>query len=121
MDIISRPVAVRAAKKYSDGRYLAAVDVVRRALVNLPADQPTVFYPRGLYADEAILESQIERLRLALSQRPDDYNLSLLSGYHLMGIDRPEEARTYLARAALDQHNKHAAGVLVGLLDERRK
>ncbi len=112
---------VYAQALFADGRYLAAVDVVRRALVNLPADQPTVFYPRGLYADEAILESQIERLRHALSQRPDDYDLSLLLGYHLLGVDRPAEARSYLARAALDRHNEHAVGVLVDLLDERWK
>ncbi len=112
---------VYAQALFAGGRYLATVDVIRRAVANLPADQPTVFYPRGLYADEAILESQIERLRLTLSQRPDDYDLSLLSGYHLLGIDRPAQARTYLTRAALDRHNEHAAGVLVDLLDERRK
>ncbi len=112
---------VYAQALFADGRYLAAVSVVRRALVNLPADQPTVFYPRGLYADEAMLETQIERLRHALSQRPDDYDLSLLLGYHLLGVDRASEAGTYLARAALDRHNEHAAGVLVDLLDERWK
>ena len=69
---------VYAQAMFADGQYLPAVDVVRGALVNLPADQPTVFYPRGLYADEAILKSQIERLRHALSQRPYDYDLSLL-------------------------------------------
>ncbi len=106
---------------FADGRYLAAVSVVRRALTNLPADQPTVFYPRGLYADEAMLKTQIERLSHALSQRPGDYDLSLLLGYHLLGVDRADEARTYLARAALAQNNEHAAGVLVDLLDERRK
>jgi tetratricopeptide (TPR) repeat protein len=112
---------VYAQALFADGQYLPAVDVIRKALVNLPADQPTVFYPRGLYADETTLESQIERLRLTLSQRPDDYDLSLLSGYHLLGVDRASEARTYLARAALDRHNEHAAGVLIDLLDERWK
>ncbi len=112
---------VYAQALFADGRYLAAVSVVRRALTNLPADQPTVFYPRGLYADEAMLETQIERLSHALSQRPDDYDLSLLLGYHLLGVDRASEAGTYLARAALDRHNEHAAGVLVDLLDERWK
>ncbi len=48
-------------------------------------------------------------------------DISLLSGYHLLGVDRPAQARMYLARAALDRHNEHAAGVLVDLLDERWK
>jgi hypothetical protein len=106
---------------FADGKYSESADALREALRKVSPDKETVFYPRGLYADDDVLFKQIERLVDKVEQSGDDADLQLLLGYHLLGTGETGYAREPLEQAGQAPENAEAAAVLLKLLDKGEK
>lgn len=101
---------------FANGQYDSAAQALREALVKASPEKEGVFYPRGLYTDEAILQKQIEQLERAVRLSPGDADLELLLGYQLLGTGKLDEASEHLQSAELSGNNSQAATVLMKLL-----
>jgi len=106
---------------FAEGEYQEATAILREAMTKVSPEQEGVFYPRGLYSDESILQQQIEHLKRAVVLNPAHADFELLLGYQLLGISRFEEAGGYLRQAQLDETNRQAATVLLGVLEKLGK
>ena len=105
-----------AQSLFADGHYAGAADVLRLALERIDSRNTTIFYPRGLYKDEDALFQQIDALVEKAEEAPDDTDLQLLMGYHLLGIGEVQSALAPLERASFDKKNHKATTVLIDLL-----
>lgn len=103
---------------FADEKYSDAAKVIRLALENTAPDQQGVFYPRGLYVDDDILFTQIDRLAERTQLCPSNTNLQLLLGYQLLGIGQIEKSLESLRQASIDTENTAAATVLLDLAEK---
>lgn len=103
---------------FADEQYAEAVEVLREALSEVKPQEEGVFYPRGLYGDEKVLNEQIDRLAEAAQDELFDYDLQVLLGYQLLGVGRFDEAAEHLENAEADLDNRQAATLLLGLLEK---
>ncbi|MEJ2648640.1 MAG: tetratricopeptide repeat protein, partial [Sedimentisphaerales bacterium] len=101
---------------FAAGRYSEAAAVLREAIVKAKPDQQGVFYPRGLYASEDVLLSQLDTLAAQADIYSFDPDLQLLLGYQLLGINDLDKAVVPLKKASLDIQNQEAATILLNLL-----
>ncbi len=101
---------------FAAGRYSDAAQVLRAALEKTKPDQDGVFYPRGLYPNEDILLSQIDKLANETDTYRFDADLQLLLGYQLLGLNDTDKAVVPLKNASLDLKNQKAADILLNLL-----
>jgi hypothetical protein len=92
-----------------------AASVLRQAMVNISAEEPTVYYPRGLYAKEATLNAQIAALEKAIAVEPFSADYQLLLGYQYLGLGELDKAGAPLTAAARSAANTDAAGKLLDL------
>jgi tetratricopeptide (TPR) repeat protein len=106
---------------FASGQYQKAAEALRQALLKSSPQQEGVFYPRGLYSDESILNKQIQQLEEAVEQNPVDANLRLLLGYQLLGMGKLDEASEQLESARLNSHTNQAAGLLIDVLEKNKK
>jgi hypothetical protein len=95
--------------------------VLRQALKKLPPDKESVFYPRGLYANDDVLFKQVEELMNKQDESGDNPDLQLLLGYHLLGTGETGYAREAIEQASQDEKNTEAVGVLLRLLEKVEK
>ena len=105
---------------FAAGEYAHAASVLRAAIERMPEGEETVYYPRGLYADEEPLTDQIAILAETATNEPFAGDFDLLLGYQLLGSDRFDEAGAALDSALADPANEKAAGLLLKLLEEAR-
>ena len=105
---------------FAQGEYEAAASVLRTVLNQVPQDEDkqTVFYPRGLYDDEKVLNTQVDALLAALVSDPTNPDLNLLYGYHMLGLGRLDNVANPLAIAAVDPANATAVVTLTSLLEK---
>jgi colicin import membrane protein len=103
---------------FASEQYSKAANILRLALVQMPAEEQGLFFPRGLYSDDEILFGQIDRLQSRAETFVYDPDMSLLLGYQLIGVERRDEARQWLERAGQYELNKDAAVILLDLLDK---
>ena len=103
---------------FANNQYSESAEVLRAALEEVSPEEQGVFYPRGLYADDDALFSQIEALLDKVETYGFDADLQLLLGYHLLGVGEIDYARAPLEQAAGDLQNAKAAKVLLDLLDK---
>jgi len=101
-------------------RYTEAAEVLRSALAKVSPEAEGVFYPRGLYAKDALLFEQIDRLAEKTELYSFDGDLQLLLGYQLLGISEIDEAVEPLRLASQDLRNASSAAVLLDLLEKIR-
>jgi tetratricopeptide (TPR) repeat protein len=101
---------------FANGEYEKAADGLRKALIKASPEKEGVFYPRGLYPDESVLQKQVEQLTRAVRLNQPDSNLELLLGYQLLGLGRYDEAVGHLQNARLNSDNSQAATALMNLL-----
>ncbi len=106
---------------FANGEYKAAAEALREALIKASPEKEGVFFPRGLYPDENILQQHIEQLTRAAQLDPSDSDLRLLLGYQLLGTSRLDEAGGHLQSARTDEKNSHSAAVLIDLLEKLKK
>lgn len=102
---------------FANGEYALAASVLRGAIQNIPDDELTVYYPRGLYEDEAVLTEQIQRLESAAAGEPFAADYQLLLGYQYLGLGDLQKARGPLTEAQKDSANQLAAMKLLELAD----
>jgi tetratricopeptide (TPR) repeat protein len=105
---------------FANGKYLEAVKVLRKALVQLPPDIKGVFYPRGLYPDDDMLFEQIGRLAAKVELDPSDEDLQLLLGYQLLGAGKLDRAVELLQQVSPNSENTAPAAKLLELLEKIR-
>jgi len=106
---------------FAGGRYQEAAEALREALLKSSPEQEGVFYPRGLYSDESVLNKQIEQLAEVVRQNPVDALLRLLLGYQLLGTGKLDESAGQLENARLNSHTSQAAALLIDVLEKNRK
>ena len=100
---------------FANGDYALAAGVLREAIVQIPEDELTIYYPRGLYQDEAVLTRQIEQLKGAADTEPFDSDYRLLLGYQYLGTGELDKAHQPLTEAAQSVANASTAGKLLEL------
>jgi len=103
--------ALLAIENYSE-----SAEVLRAAVAKVKPEQEGVFYPRGLYAEEDTLMSQIRILEDKAKLYPLDADLQLLLGYQWLGLGELDTAKTHLDLASQDIRNAPAANMLLNLL-----
>lgn len=103
---------------FAGEQYSRAADILRLALVQMPAEEQGLFFPRGLYSDDEILFGQIDKLQSKAETFVYDPDMPLLLGYQLIGAERNNEARQWLDLAGLYDLNKDATVILLDLLDK---
>lgn len=106
---------------FADKQYSEAAGVLRQALKKLPPDKESVFYPRGLYANDDVLFKQVEELMNKQDESGDNADLQLLLGYHLLGTGETGYAREALEQAGQAEKNTEAVAVLLRLLEKVEK
>jgi thioredoxin-like negative regulator of GroEL len=106
---------------FADGQYQQAAEALREALQKSSPEQEGVFYPRGLYSDESVLNKQIEELSEAVGKNPVDTRMRLLLGYQLLGTGKLDEAAGHLENAKLNSYTNRAATQLIDVLEKNRK
>ncbi|MHC4511806.1 MAG: tetratricopeptide repeat protein, partial [Planctomycetota bacterium] len=102
----------RVQALFAKGDYGQAAEVLRRALVISSPEKEGVFYPRGLYSDQALLEQQVQRLAEQVESNPLDADLRLLLGYQLLGMGKLDESASHLQNARLNGRNSQATTIL---------
>ena len=105
---------------FAAGDYDSAAAALRTTLASAPEDQEqeTVYYPRGLYEDEKILQAQIAALAEAVRKNPQDADYQLLLGYQLLGSGRVDEAITPLHNSLEMSITNAPAMTLIKLLEQ---
>lgn len=106
---------------FAAGQYQKAAEALREALLKSSPEQEGVFYPRGLYSDENILNKQIEQLAEAVGKDPVNARMRLLLGYQLLGTGKLDEAAGHLENARLNSHTNQAATLLIDVLEKNFK
>jgi tetratricopeptide (TPR) repeat protein len=97
-------------------QYTQAADVLRTALAKVTPDKESVFYPRGLYANDDVLTEQIKILTDKATVYPLDADLQLILGYQMLGLGDLDGAQKHLDLATGDIRNAPAANTLIDLL-----
>lgn len=100
---------------FAEGDYAHAAGVLRGALANIPDNELTIYYPRGLYKKEENLLAQVSALQKAAAAEPFASDYNLLLGYQYLGLGELAKAAGPLAKAAADPANEQAAGMLMAL------
>jgi hypothetical protein len=106
---------------FASGQNQNAAEALREALLKSSPQQEGVFFPRGLYSDQKVLNKQIEELAKAVEQNPVDANLRLLLGYQLLGTSNLDEAAGHLENARLNSRTNQAAALLINVLKKNIK
>lgn len=100
---------------FANGDYALAASVLRSAIAQIPDDELTIYYPRGLYQDETVLNDQVAKLEAAAASEPFNADHQLLLGYQYMGLGDLNKARGPLAEAAKNPANEVTVGKLMEL------
>jgi hypothetical protein len=102
---------------FADTDYEQAAAVLHTALSAMAPAKPEVFFPRGLYKDDAVLTEQIKSLERAVMMNPTNSGLQMLYGYQLLGIGKTDEAKTPLEVARRDARTTGPATSLLSLIE----
>jgi Tfp pilus assembly protein PilF len=102
---------------FANTDYEQAAAVLQTALTAMAPAKPEVFFPRGLYKDDAVLTEQIKSLERAVMMNPANSGLQLLYGYQLLGIGKADDAKVPLGVAQRDARTASPASTLLNLID----
>jgi Tfp pilus assembly protein PilF len=102
---------------FANTDYEQAAAVLQTALSEMMPAKPEVFFPRGLYKDDAVLTAQIKSLERAVMMNPANSELQLLYGYQLLGIGKADDAKVPLGVAKRDTRTAGPASTLLSLID----
>ncbi len=113
---------------FAKGDYDAAAATLRSVLISMvqPVEagvqkdqsQETVYYPRGLYKKEEVLQQQIAALAAKVVVNPNNTDLQLLLGYQLLGSGQADKSLIPLGEAAKDPANREPVRILLNLRDK---
>ena len=105
---------------FAGGRQTEAAIYLRGIFDKMPRDNEILFYPRGLYADDAVLERQIQALSRKVENNPSDGDLNLLLAYHMLGTGRIDQIAAPLYKAKLHAENLVSVAIMEDLLEDAR-
>ena len=103
---------------FAQCKYPEAAAAFRSAIVKASAaqkGQPQVFFPHGLYTNDAVLNQQIKALQDVVQDDPRNTDFQLMLGYQLLGAGRAGEAVAPLQAAQKDTANIAACNTLLEL------
>jgi hypothetical protein len=113
---------------FAKGDYDAAAATLRSVLISMvqPVEagvqkdqsQETVYYPRGLYKKEEVLQNEIAALAAKVAANPNDTDLQLLLGYQLLGSGQADKSLIPLGEAAKDPANREPVRILLNLREK---
>jgi len=113
---------------FAKGDYDAAAATLRSVLISMvqPVEagvqkdqsQETVYYPRGLYKKEEVLQQQIAALAAKVVVNPNNTDLQLLLGYQLLGSGEADKSLIPLGEAAKDPANREPVRILLNLREK---
>ncbi len=114
---------------FARGDYEAAAASLRAVLMSMvppiettaqtqDESQDTVYYPRGLYKKPEYLQQQIQALAARVAANPNNTDLQLLLGYHLLGSGQADKALIPLGEASKDPANREAVRILLNLREK---
>jgi uncharacterized protein HemY len=106
---------------FANGQYQNAAEALREALLKSSPQQEGVFYPRGPYTDESLLDKQIKQLSEEVDKDPVNVRMRLLLGYQLIGTCKLDEAARHLENARLKSHTNLAATLRIDVLEKNKK
>ncbi len=104
----------------AQGDYTAAAAALRDAVSKVNTETEGVFYPRGMYSSEEVLQRQLDNLSLAADTNPQNADLQLLVGYNKLGMGDIDKAEAALKPIVNDNINGPAAGALLKVVDKVR-
>ncbi|MBW8017904.1 MAG: hypothetical protein FVQ82_17170 [Planctomycetes bacterium] len=110
-----------AQSLFADGRYTQAVVLLRKIFNKMPRNRETLYYPRGLYLEEKVLEKQILALSKKVENEPANTELNLLLAYHLLGTGELDKVAGPLYQATFDEENSVSVAIMEDLLEEAQK
>ena len=102
------------------GHYFEASQLLRMKLDEIAPREEGIFFPRGLYADEALLYEHVAKLEKTAADNPDRAELRLLLGYQLFGLGKYDRAIENLQEAKQSYANRKAASQLIEMLQKVR-
>jgi hypothetical protein len=105
---------------FASGDYISAAAAVREAISKITPETEGIFYPRGMYSNEAAIKQQIKTLAEKVELSTDNASLQLLLGYNELGMNNLDNAEAALKIAADDRTNGPAAEALLKLIDRLR-
>ena len=105
---------------FAGGRDTEAAVLLRGIFDSMPRDREALYYPRGLYPDDEVLQKQIQALSRKVDNDPADGDLNLLLAYHLLGTGEIDRAAGPLYKAKLHIDNEVSVAIMEDLLDEAR-
>ncbi|GEM_PF-5688140 len=103
---------------FAGGDYISAAAAVREAVAKVNPETDGIFFARGMYPNNAVLEQNLVALNRAVLRSSSNASLQLLLGYNQLGLGRLDEARQNLTNAADDPTNLPAATSLLKLVDK---
>ena len=102
---------------FANGDYGEAAAVLREAIDNTAETRQSVYFPRGLYPSDEVLDKQVAAF-VEEAENSYDGDMQLLLGWQLMGVGDRSAARDALDQAREDYVNADAANALLAILDK---
>lgn len=106
---------------FASGNYALAANILREAMARVPANEPAVYFPRGLYKDDQILKAQIAGLENVIAAEPFSTDYQLLLGYQYLGLGELDKVFNAFNEAAKNPANADAAGKLLDIAARMEK
>lgn len=103
---------------FAAGDYALSAYVLREIMTKIPAEEPAVYFPRGLYKDDQILNDQIARLENEIRLEPFCTDYQLLLGYQYLGIGQWDKAVNALGQAARSPLNVDIVNKLLDIAEK---
>jgi hypothetical protein len=105
---------------FASGDYISAAAALREAIAKITPETEGIFYPRGMYYNEAVIKQQIKTLAEKAQLSKNNVSLQLLLGYNELGMNNLDNAEAALKIAAADRTNGSAAEALLKLIERLR-
>ncbi|OHB45583.1 MAG: hypothetical protein A2178_02135, partial [Planctomycetes bacterium GWC2_49_10] len=106
---------------FANNEYEKASAVLTTALFEMSPQKAEISYPRGMYADQSVLDTQIGNLKRAVLMDPTSGELQLLYGYQLLGVGKYDEAKVSLNVAKNNAKTAPSASMLLELADRMQQ
>ena len=111
---------IHSQSLFAAGRYNDSAYELRKALDKAGTERKGVYFSPGLYPDKSVLDSQIAELKTAADSDLYNYDLQLLLGYQLLGVEKYDQAMNALEQAEKDSRNRAPARLLIAVLEQSR-
>jgi hypothetical protein len=112
---------VYAQSLMADNDYHRAAQALRQAIDAADIENDGIFFPFGIYPNNEILNTHIDKLKQKVRYEPSNTNYQLLLGYELLGIGKYSEASTALEKAKINLENEKYANILLNVIEKSKQ